>query len=116
MMRTACKVMAILVLLTTVSVSGYAENPDVQIVTLENVGMSMSLGSAAAGNANDIKYLGYITVKTEKGEKMKIDWPEKSFFEMTGGKVTGGMKLQIKKSKNTNKWEVIKIVGKSNNK
>jgi len=117
-MRNSCWVVVILILCIALAIScaGAGENPNVQIVTLKNVGMSMSLNSAIAGNANSMKYLGYIIVENKKGEEMRIDWPEKSFFDMTGGTVTGGMKLQIEKNKNTNKWEVVKIMGESNSK
>lgn len=88
----------------------------VQIVTLKSLGISMSLNSllntSGSGGFSDKKYLGYIIVTTEEGKEMEVDWPEKSFFDMTGGKVTGGMKLQIEKDKNVNKWEVVKIVEK----
>jgi hypothetical protein len=98
----------ILCIALAISSTGCGKNPNVQIVTLESAGVNIS--------ANGMKYLGYVTVKTEKGEEMDVDWPEKSFFDMTGGKVKGGMKLQIEKNKDTNKWEVTRIVGESNSK
>lgn len=83
---------------------------DIQDVILESLGITFPLKSAIVGEVRDIKYLGYVGVKTDKGNVLKVDWPEKSFMEMTGGSVTIGMKLEIKKNRNSEKWEVVRII------